>query len=1084
MGHFPHLYALKNLSQKVIEISIYEIASAFVAETIYVQKACGGDCDILRKHKNQVNSLSKLDRESLYKYIRLNSSDEWLQCVWDKTKKAWWYELVNESTISLMPFINKLKKFELENNRPYPIGDEILCGKEVWPKIVDSEPKYTHNNYAITQNVEKNLHNLKNEICTLYDNLVKKRGGEYVVKEFVYIWQWLISQSEYNNISDTLTHCRSLNGKEQQVLLESRKCIWVIVAYIAERYKREWNGNNQDYDNPFKELGLAKDNNQATQCAKKVAKSFWGENSPKIFVHESGRNTEWLESLRMEGGLPIKYIVDKNQLDFTKDIYDNPIKAIEALEDKTQNKTQNKTRKYSYQQKHSIYEYIQVLIAKRDVYSKEDAELSPFKDFQKILEEGREDARKRASKFEVEYAVWRWRYSDEFVIHQQVNLKSAKAYLEDQEMISFERIREVWQIPEPTYVFWLRIGDKDYEFYKRSSGYRSATGCIDFTLPDLDLSNLESSRVTITYIPQGADGQKETNESKWKDISNDIVKESKNYILFSSKDGNKWHQGRFGSKGAVLVLKQSIKVELIGYMEEVQLDGGMRWIEFDSLIKINGKTESIGHLEIRPREEALHPIVKYVQNIKLQRNNNIENIWILKSSAIKEENFEKITDDGKTSSINKIEYRNNDSGEYKEMDKSDIVLDGLTIFRFDDNKVVKAFVLPDNAGIRRDVGNERIIISNFNDVNIKGIEGFLRNANTYQKELRYNDIDDPANTTCQICIQIDDSQKIVMEVVYPWRRQVRILGINTTTEKTIPRKFASRYKLLNFDENGVRYIEDKESLKKYNRRIQRNHGRYRVGSEEGLEFVFMATDGTETSLKIESEKERTGVYYYLAGIPTGQKGVIFQSLKNKSSELAYYEHLYVDCKDRVVFHSNMGSKITPFLKCEEHNLYYDVLLYKEMLTPNWFFNYCKDCISQKRVINYKHLWLAAQDCEIDWILDFPRAEWLKAMGTKECENKKEWVIQLFRYHPQYYTNDLEEFINKYWALKWSYRAPQRESDDYKKFLFFAVKCEFAYNRNGNIIYTDNNGNPIEIKWEIPKKIPTFTGIDIECKISK
>ena len=1073
MGYFPHLYALKNLSQKVIEISIYEIASAFVAETIYVQKVCGGDCDILGKHKNQVNSLSKLDRESLYKYIRLNSSEEWLQCVWDKTKKAWWYELVNESTISLMPFINKLKKFELENNRPYPIGDEILCGTEVWPKIVESEPKYTHNNYAITQNVEKNSHNLKNEISTLYDNLVKKRGGEDVVKELEYIWQWLISQSEYNNISDTLTHCRSLNGKEQQVLLENRKCIWVIVAYIAERYKREWNGIDGK-DNALLQIGLE-------HKAKAIAEQYFKDHSDRIFINSNGSYAEWLESLRMEGGLPVKYIVDKNKLDFTKDIYENQQKAIEALEDKTQNKTQNETRKDSYRRKHSIYEYIQALIAKRDVYSKEDAEHYPFKDFQEILEKGREDARKRASKFEVEYAVWRWRYSDEFVIHQQVNLKSAKAYLEDQEMISFERIRDVWQITEPTYVFWLRIGDKDYEFYKRSSGYRSATGRIDFTLPDLDLSNLESSRVTITYIPQGADGQKDANESKWKDISNDIVKESKNYILFSSKDGNKWYQGRFGSKGAVLVLNKSVKVEPIGYMEEVQLDGGMRWIEFDSLIKINGKTESIGHLEIRPREEALHPIVKYVQNIKLQRNNNIENIWILKSSAIKKENFEKITDDGKTSSINKIEYRNNDSGEYKKMDKSNFVFDGLTIFRLDDNKVVKAFVLPDNAGIRRDVGNERIIISNFNDVNIKGIEGFHRNSNTYQKEFRYNDIDDPANTTCQICINIDDSQKIVMEVVYPWKRQVRILGRNTTTEKKIPRKFASRYKLLDFNENGVRYIEDKESIEKYNREISKDHGRYRVGSEEGLEFVFMATDGTEYPLNIKSVEERTGVCYYLTGIPTGQKGVIFQSLKNKSPELAYYEHLYVDCKDRVVFRSDMVSKIAPFVKCEEHNLYYDVLLYKEMLTPKWFFDYCKDCISQKRVINYKHLWLAAKDCEVDWILDFPRAEWLNAMSTKECEDEKKWVKQLFRYHPQYYTKDLTEFVEKYWELKWNCRAPQNRSEDYKKFLFFAIKCELGHN---NIIYTDNNGNTKEVKWDAPKKIPTFTGIGIECEISK
>ena len=958
----------------------------------------------------------------------------------------------------------------IAENKPYSIGDEIICSKEVWPKIVESEPKYTHNNYAITENVEKNSHNLKNEICKLYDKFVVDRGGDEKIKELEYIWQWLISDTEYKYICSVLNKCKESHNKKS--VLNNTKCIWMIVAYVAEQYKREWNGYDRK-DNALLQIGLE-------HKAKAIAEQYFKDHSDRIFINSNGSYAEWLESLRMEGGLPAKYIVDKNKLDFTKDIYTNPLKAIEALED-----THNKTRIYSYNQKHSIYEYIQALIAKRDVYSKEDAEHYPFKDFQEILEEGREDARKRASKFEVEYAVWRWRYSDEFVIHQQVNLKSAKAYLEDQESFSLDRIQNVWEIAKPTYVFWLRIGNKDYEFYPVNGGYRSTTGRIDFPLDDVDPSSPKSLRVQITYIPQGADGQKEANESKWKDISNDIVEESKNYILFSSKDGNKWYQGRFGSKGAVLVLNKSIKVEPIGYMEEVQLDGGMRWIEFDSLIKINGKTESIGHLEIRPREEALHPIVKYVQNIKLQRNNNIENIWILKSSAIKEENFEKITDDGKTSSINKIEYRNNDSGEYKKMDKSNIVLDGLTIFRLDDNKVVKAFVLPDNAGIRRDVGNERIIISNFNDVNIKGIEGFHRNSNTYQKDFRYNDIDDPANTTCQICIQIDDSQKIVMEVVYPWRRQVRILGRNTTTEKTIPRKFASRYKLLDFDENGVRYIEDKKSIKKYNRRIQINHGRYRVGSEEGLEFVFMATDGTEYPLNIEKVADRTGAYsYYLAGIPTGEKGVIFQSLKNKSSELAYYEHLYVDCKDRVVFH--MGSKIAPFVKCEEHNLYYDVLLYKEMLTPKWFFNYCEDCISQKRVINYKHLWLAAKDCEVDWILDFPRAEWLNAMRTKECENKKEWVIQLFRYHPQYYTNDLEEFIDKYWALKWSCRAPQKGSDDYKKFLFFAVKCEFANNRNGNkdVIYTYNNGNPIEIKWEIPKKIPTFTGIDIECEISK
>ena len=253
----------------------------------------------------------------------------------------------------------------IAENKHYPIGDEIVCGKEVCPKIVESEPKSTHNNSAITHIVENSLHNPKNEICELYDNLVAMRGGETAVKEFEYIWQWLLSESEYKGISETLQHCSSLDSKGKQALLKNSKCIWVIVAYIAERYKREWNGNDGE-DNAILQIGL-------DVTAKDIAEQYFKNNPNKVFRHQNEEKritNEWLESLRMEGGLPVKYIVDKNKLDFTKDIYDNPQKAIEALEDK---RSQNQTRRYSYNQRHSIYKYIQVLIAKRDVYSKEDA---------------------------------------------------------------------------------------------------------------------------------------------------------------------------------------------------------------------------------------------------------------------------------------------------------------------------------------------------------------------------------------------------------------------------------------------------------------------------------------------------------------------------------------------------------------------------------------------------------------------------------------------------------------------------------------------------------------------------------------
>lgn len=497
----------------------------------------------------------------------------------------------------------------------------------------------------------------------------------------------------------------------------------------------------------------------------------------------------------------------------------------------------------------------------------------------------------------------------------------------------------------------------------------------------------------------------------------------------------------------------------------------MRWVEFDTQIKVNNKIESIGYTEIQPKPEAIHPIanLSYVQNIKLRHNKNEENIWLLTQSGIRKENFQKIADDGKVDSISTIECFNAENRRYEQIEECGNI-SGLTKLRLDGN-VVKVFVLPDEANITREIGRTtgKIIVHK-----IDKIEEFTKTRNTYQKEFNYNEAN-LANPTYPICINIDDSQKIVIDVVYPWKdRQVRVFG-NNIIKENVPIKFASKYKLMIFDNDGVRVIEDRQALEKYNRKIHTENNQYHVGAEENLEFVFMDTDGTEYPLSIKRNEGRNGVRYYLTDVPADRQGVIFQTLKNKSSELVYYKHFYIDCNDRCDFHGKMGN-ILPFLKCEEHNLYYDVLLYPEMITPEWFFAYCEDCIKQNRIINYKHLWEAARDCEVDWMLKFPRAEWYKAMNSMECDYKKEWVVELFRRHPQYYSNDLECFVQSYWDLNWNCRAPQNRSDERKKFLFFVTKCQQEDNK---IIYYDNNYNKRELNWQIPSRIPNFVDTNIE-----
>lgn len=493
----------------------------------------------------------------------------------------------------------------------------------------------------------------------------------------------------------------------------------------------------------------------------------------------------------------------------------------------------------------------------------------------------------------------------------------------------------------------------------------------------------------------------------------------------------------------------------------------MRWVEFDTLIKVNDKIESIGYTEIQPKSEAVHPIAKlsYVQNIKLRHNKNEENIWLLTQSGIKKENFERIADDGKVYSIGKIELFKVDKGIYEEINEGGEIT-GFTTLRLD-GKVVKALVLPDNANITREIGekNGRIIVHN-----IDNIVEFDQNKNTCQKRIVYSKKKLEKTTCHPICIKIDDddSKKVVIDVVYPWSRRVCMFG-NTIVDTDVPKKIASKYKLMIFDDKGVRCIENRESSKKYNKSIQKEDNRYHVGAEENLEFVFMATDGTEYTLDIERKETRNGVRYYLNGIPENPCGVIFQTLKNKSSELYYYEHLLVGCKERFDFRRKMG-EIVPFLKCEEHNLYYDVLLYPEMITPTWFFAYCEDCVKNNRTINYKHLWEAAYDCGVDWMLKFPRSEWLQAMAKEDCDCKKKWVVDLFRRHPQYYTNDLECFVGSYWNLQWNRRAPQGRSDEMHKFLFFVTKCQ---RDNDGIFYYGGNNNKHYVYWQIPNEMPKF-----------
>ena len=169
-------------------------------------------------------------------------------------------------------------------------------------------------------------------------------------------------------------------------------------------------------------------------------------------------------------------------------------------------------------------------------------------------------------KFIVKFSAWKWSNPKQFVVHQWLSMSRCKAFNEEYDRISLERIKNVWNI-EPTYVFWLKIGRYVYEFHpKGNNTYGSAIGICEFTLKDVDLSKNELDDITIYYIPQGIDGLREKDMSKWIAIPNTEIQKPKNCIHFSSKNGDRWiGNTRYKNYTADLVIDKT---------------NGIKWIEY------------------------------------------------------------------------------------------------------------------------------------------------------------------------------------------------------------------------------------------------------------------------------------------------------------------------------------------------------------------------------------------------------------------------------------------------------------------------------------------------------------------------
>lgn len=932
----------------------------------------------------------------------------------------------------------------------------IINGMVIIPEVAKAETT-----------VDIPFNNIFEILDFLYDKLVSNRGGIENVSSYKYIWQWKITAQEYESICKFVEVCKCFDKNHKSLLVSGSqyKSIFIIVAYIAERYKREWNGNDGE-ENALMQIGLE-------DKAQQIARAYFRDRSDThIFRHHNGTGPhEYLESLRMEGGLPVKYIVkhidgvdgnNNHLVDFCEKLYEDSTEALNILN----SRINNSCLRYSYERQHSIYHYVCALLednAIANIYGTDAENVEQIMKFAELLMNGREKAQRKSHKFAMEYSVWRWQGSGEFILHQNVVFKADSSFNETQDLISRARL-EQWGI-NPSYIFWLKINNRLVEFHPwKNDFYRPAVGTTRIPLDDVDLSNHSLPKINFGYIGQTADGKRDKEHIR--NISRTLVPHRDPYIKFSSDDGHRWIQNGNGVFSAVLVTSP---VEVIGGSDPLEFDGGMRWIEYTGQIMINGQCVYSSNNMLVPKPEAKHSIStqNWIRNIQLLGDGTAEPIHILNPSKIISRNFEKVDYSGSTSRIvGAVEYKDKDTNRFTRFDCSNPPY-GLTTLRMDGIRM-KAYLYSDDIRAIRDIGHNFVSLKGISSEQVEIQENndyyTVNPTGDWKAFDRYN-ADNKQSDSIPIVIHNEDGADIAMEVIRPLNRKDRILSsMILDSNQQIPKRLASQFRVREFNEDGVTYHKDRSCVQRYsNKQIQLFRSQqdkyYTIANgkdvtiEDNLHFAFWAIDGTIHNLSIESDfidfRRRDIIYYYLTGIPEKTSGCIIQTLKYGKPKLTFYKPLWVGENNTPSKFRSSIPHLNRFLTCIEHGLYFGGVDAEDFFVSMDFNNlpmeellrrYIIHCLNEDIDINYNALWEIAGDFKKDWFM-VPRPYWRDLCWREGIDKSIILLLLLLRPQDERCTyNDKLLYVANFWDYTWTQRTNRRSSVE-KIFLRYIMNGE-------------------------------------------
>ncbi len=247
---------------------------------------------------------------------------------------------------------------------------EVVVSNDEFSAFKESKSHAEKKKSISTHNVEKS-----EEENTL-DTFWVKNKLPLTLKTGEYFWNYKIPQSTYDEIKGKL---QGLNFKENRNRIKPYASH--IALFLAEWYKREYNGH--EGGNGLVQIGLEPTDSQRV----------WGNaNLPENYLYNSGQK-EWLFSMYVFGGFPLKYICDGNR-------FNNLFREIWSIqqEDTIDESTINKISK-SFDGNNSVYKqslengsfrnFIKEIVNSDFPIAEEDMSTELFISIKQLLEQGK-----------------------------------------------------------------------------------------------------------------------------------------------------------------------------------------------------------------------------------------------------------------------------------------------------------------------------------------------------------------------------------------------------------------------------------------------------------------------------------------------------------------------------------------------------------------------------------------------------------------------------------------------------------------------------------------------------------------------